>query len=270
MITAKDIEALLATRHSKDLCVPQCKNGPSYAVRGHRTQIIDFWAMKRSWANFSTFGYEIKVSRQDFLGDGKWQGYLPYCHEFSFVCPPRLIQPEELPQDVGLIWTSKNGKVLLTKRKAVRRDVVIPESLWVYVLMCRTAITREHDPGSDADYWRRWLKDRTIDGQLGGRVSAALRQRIDEEVIAMSKANRRLSLENEALSDVKLVLDGLGVSTMGDMWSLKNNAKQAVRDATQNAELTKALALARRAIESAERALSDAKGRNSDEEVDDE
>ena len=49
-------------------------------------------------------GYEIKVSRSDFVNDTKWQDYLPYCHQFYFVCPPDLIQPDELPKEIGLMY----------------------------------------------------------------------------------------------------------------------------------------------------------------------
>lgn len=49
-------------------------------------------------------GYEIKVSRQDFLTDKKWQEYLPYCNQFYFVVPKGLILPEELPPEIGLIY----------------------------------------------------------------------------------------------------------------------------------------------------------------------
>lgn len=33
---------------------------------------------------------EIKVSRADLLGDGKWPEYLPYCDRFYWGLPPQL------------------------------------------------------------------------------------------------------------------------------------------------------------------------------------
>ncbi len=47
--------------------------------------------------------YEIKSSRGDFLGDAKWERYLPYCTHFSFVAPAGAIFRWELARDVGLI-----------------------------------------------------------------------------------------------------------------------------------------------------------------------
>lgn len=53
--------------------------------------------------NRETRGYEIKVSRADFLADKKWQEYLKYCSKFYFVAPTGIIKPNELPPEIGLI-----------------------------------------------------------------------------------------------------------------------------------------------------------------------
>ena len=47
--------------------------------------------------------YEVKSSRGDFLADGKWERYLPYCTHFAFVAPAGAIQRWELEPGVGLI-----------------------------------------------------------------------------------------------------------------------------------------------------------------------
>lgn len=48
-------------------------------------------------------GYEIKLTRPDFLQDKKWQRYLPFCNYFSFVAPKNIIGKDELPPGIGLI-----------------------------------------------------------------------------------------------------------------------------------------------------------------------
>lgn len=48
-------------------------------------------------------GFEIKVSRSDFLKDDKWQTYLRYFNRFFFVTPPGLIKPDELPPEIYLL-----------------------------------------------------------------------------------------------------------------------------------------------------------------------
>ncbi len=137
-LSAYDIKQLLANKHYEDVFVPECKT-TRYGVY----TILDAWVMLKSWTHFSTIGYEIKVNRSDFLNDSKWASYLPYCHEFYFVCPSGLISPEELGNQVGLLWASKNGTMLYNKKKAPRRDVEIPYSIYQYVLACRAKVVHE-------------------------------------------------------------------------------------------------------------------------------
>lgn len=50
---------------------------------------------------------EIKVSRADLLGDGKWTDYLEYCDRFFWAVPPSLAEHLEkdrfLPGEAGLL-----------------------------------------------------------------------------------------------------------------------------------------------------------------------
>lgn len=48
-----------------------------------------------------------------------------------FVCPNGIIQPDELPPDIGLKWVAKTGTRLFTKRKAQRREIELPADLLV-------------------------------------------------------------------------------------------------------------------------------------------
>src|SRR5690606_37137616 len=143
----------------------ECKDGPTHGAEHRR---LDGWAMAKSWAHPTVTGYEVKVSRSDFLQDTKWPDYLPMCNELYFVCPTGLIQPPEVPAEVGLLWASKTGTKLYTKKKAQYRDVKIPEEVFRYVLMCRAKITDEHPSfGSTREYWERWLEDQQTDWQFG-------------------------------------------------------------------------------------------------------
>lgn len=49
-------------------------------------------------------GYEIKVSRADFLQDKKWKEYAAFCNLLYLVCPKGLIKPEEVEPPFGLIY----------------------------------------------------------------------------------------------------------------------------------------------------------------------
>lgn len=112
---------------------------------GHRGLLImDAVAIKQSWARPCIIGYEIKVSRSDFLRDQKWQRYQKYCHEFWFVCPPGVVKLDELPGDVGLMYYSPEHDTLFTKRRAMYRkiDLRSPEvvSMLLYLAMYRANV----------------------------------------------------------------------------------------------------------------------------------
>ena len=73
-------------------------------------------------------GFEIKVSRADFLQDAKWQSYSRFCSSLSVACPEGLIKPEEIEAPFGLMWVKKEN--------------------WV----------REHDGFKGVNYFNTWAK----------------------------------------------------------------------------------------------------------------
>ena len=99
-----------------------------YAGRLYKSQerILDGMAFTQEYANMRSIGYEIKVSRADFLQDKKWPDYLPVCNSFYFVSSPEIIRPSDLPPDIGLYWV-ENDSLALVKRAG--RRIVQPEDL---------------------------------------------------------------------------------------------------------------------------------------------
>ncbi len=208
-MTAGEIVKLLEARHAKDLCIPECKTGPTHHASG--LQRMDLWVMPRSWAHPWCAAYEVKVSRSDFLSDQKWPGYLEYCNYFSFACPHGLIQPDEVPEGVGLMWAAKTGTRVFVKRKPhLRRDVRIPEDLWRYVLMARVHVSRLDCSASPADYWRAWLAQRDEDKWLGQAASRKVATLVAERITAVEIKNHELQRQIEALEALKVAADELG------------------------------------------------------------
>lgn len=115
--TSDKLLSLLRQKHAEDLLVPQCRNGATVLANPGTLGILDAVVSRKSWANPSVIGYEIKSSRQDFLSDDKWGKYRDCCNEFSFVCPWKAIREHELPPEIGLYWASKNFTRLFTRRK---------------------------------------------------------------------------------------------------------------------------------------------------------
>jgi hypothetical protein len=145
--TANHIKALLAHKHRKDVFATEVNLGSAWA----NCRRMDAWAMKRTWAPITTIGYEIKVSRADFLRDDKWPEYLDHCGEFYFVCPHGMISTSEIPPGVGLIVTTKAGDGLRTARRATRHGSGLSQSVAAYLLMNRATITASRYAGANYD-----------------------------------------------------------------------------------------------------------------------
>lgn len=68
---------------------------------------------------------EIKVSRADLLGDGKWLDYLDYCDRFFWAVPQGLAtileQEHFLPGEAGLLVADRYDAVIM--REAIDRPL---------------------------------------------------------------------------------------------------------------------------------------------------
>lgn len=219
MPTAREILELLRQRHAEDLFVPECKNGPTWT--GHHRR-LDAWVMKKSWSSFNTIGYEIKVSRSDFLADQKMSDYIPLCNDFFVVCPPGVIKfASELPLEAGWLQVTGTGNRLIIKKRAQHRQIDDPIMLYRYILMCRTQITTEHQLEVDqSEFWKGWLEKREIDRFLGRRVSKALAVEIKKYAEDMQEENEKLQKKIEALEEVEKKIKDLGLDPKAPRWNL--------------------------------------------------
>lgn len=246
--TAADILSALARRHHEDIFVSECKDGPTHTNDHLR---LDAWAMNRSWKHLTFTGYEVKVSRSDFLRDQKLMLYLPLCHMLYLVTPPKLVAPEEVPAEVGLMWTSVNGGRLHIRKQAQRRAIEMPANLLLYVLMARARIKDETSAISSSAYWREWQAERKLDHDLGCRVSKAIREEIERRVKDAESENERLSAELDNFKDIRNLLADLGCPP-NDLW----RGRRMVRDIV-GADLEGKLRLdTTRAIETLQRVLA--------------
>ena len=180
-MTAAEILELLRRRHAGEFFIAEAKTGSSWGRSPGRGERLDGWALRNTWSPLTTCGYEIKCSRADFRGDHKWRDYLPYCHQFYFVAPARLIDKREIPAEAGLLWAHPNR--LTAVRAAPRREPVAADlmSIMSYALMSRSrAVRNMHEANAEArDGWRAWLVGEIRDGHIGHLVGAKLRERLD-------------------------------------------------------------------------------------------
>jgi len=225
-MSADKILSLLATRHTDDVFVPECKDGPSQFT-GHRR--LDAWVMRKSWTNPQVTGYEIKVARDDYLNDDKWRAYLDCCNCFYFVCPWKMILPEELDDGVGLLWATSTGTRLVQKRKAKYRDVDIPESLFRYILMARVRVVKDgsgYEKGSETKYWQQWMERRDQDKELGWNVSRKIKELVNIRISLVKAENVRLKKENEKLTAIKGLLEQMSIPSYA--WNFRDKFEKKV------------------------------------------
>lgn len=228
MTYAKHILDLLAEKHSKDVFIAECKDGPTQSVSEHLR--MDAWVMNRSWAHPCYTAYEIKVSRSDFLSDKKWRHYLPYCNEFFFVAPKGLIGTNELPPEAGLLELlgGANGKRLVRRKATQWRDVEVPESLFRYVLMCRVIVGRsefhvERPKSEELAFWQRFCEEKTEKRELGYQVGKAIRDKVEN----VKRENERLEKRITEYEDIRQWLAQIGIDPNGyaSRWTVKERMK---------------------------------------------
>ena len=185
-MTADEIISLLRCKHSRDIFVTECRTGSSWF--GGTCRIMDAYVVRRSWTQSGTVGYEVKIQRADFLRDKKWTDYIPFCHEFYFVTPWGLINPDDVPDPAGLLYVTKNKSRLYTKKRATRQRIKEPIDVYLYLLIARTMIV---DP---SDNWQLRIR-----GHDARRLLEDFKG--SERVIRELKTNIRNTCNN--LSDVR-------------------------------------------------------------------
>lgn len=210
-MNSKDIKNLLFIKYKDDhLFIPECKSGKS--DRG--VKILDGIAIRKSYSNFNILGFEIKVSRSDFIKDNKMYSYLDYCNQLYLVCPTGLISVDEVPENIGLMYVSKGNKIF-TKKKAKRREIDFPEDMFKYILFSRVKPVGSFDSrltGEDnINYWKKWLTVKDESNLIGRSVSKKLREIVKKEIEEVRRNNKTLTLENEKLRDIKKFLDDNGI-----------------------------------------------------------
>lgn len=218
-VKADEIKRALAKRHTDDVFLTEVKTGATWG--SNELLKFDAFAIKKSWAKPRLTGYEVKVSRSDFLKDEKWPGYLQHCHCFSFVCPKGLIALEELTTEVGLIWYYPDSGALVTKRPAKYRLIEMPADLLYYILLSRTDSDR-HPFFSDR---REMIESYLSQKEARLRISQEFKGRLFDEISALRKKVKELEDElryggnkDEQLAQIKEAAEKAGINVRYSWW----------------------------------------------------
>jgi len=194
MTAGQIIELLRAQYEQSHVFYDQVVLGSIWGAGTSRgAPIMDAVAIRKSWTRWCVHGFEVKVSRADFLADKKWRQYLPHCNRFSFVCPRGVIGPADLPDpNMGLIWTTENGLYTRKAAQVVNCEPSLP-------LLCYLVLWRGE---SDANIRRRqalrtfadWQADKRGPTALGKLVSKGMATRLAQAEV--DKDYREIAVEH--------------------------------------------------------------------------
>jgi hypothetical protein len=200
-----EIKEALWEKHKMDVFFTECKTCSTYFPDKQGLLIFDGLAITKSYASPRITGYEIKVSRSDFLQDSKWHLYLQYCNEFYFVVPYGLINKNELPENVGLMYYNPEKESLLTKKKAMYRGIEEPIGIYKYILFSRLENDRLPFYENRAEYARDYIKDKDEKRRLGNMFGTKL---TEDLVAAQSELDSLRSRTNdlELLKEIQEII----------------------------------------------------------------
>ena len=136
-VTSTHIKRALANKHHKDFFLTEVKSGSTWFTSVGDMKILDGLAIRKSRSSPCFTGYEIKISRSDFLRDVKFYTYEELCNCLYIVCPKDMIKRTELPESVGLMYYDPEKNTITTKKKAIYRKIDYSPDLLLYIIYSR-------------------------------------------------------------------------------------------------------------------------------------
>lgn len=225
-ITAHTLATLLREKHKDDLFFSEISCGHDVFEASCGNARLDHWAMKKSWSNPNYIGYEVKVSRADFMQDTKWPIYLNSCTQFYFVVAPDVCDVSEIGEQAGLMVVSKNGKRLVTKKKAPRLK---PKRERIYNMM-KLALMRQGDGIPQIDKLNQhphqildYLENAQEDKIVGSRVAHQLKHTRD----LLDRRETQLQADKKKSEELLRIARELGISEH-DLAYIPERAKETL------------------------------------------
>lgn len=217
--TAREMKEAIAKRHREDLFFTEVKDGPTQIVNHHSK--IDALAMKISWTNFTITGYEVKVSRSDFLRDEKWRAYLPMCNQLYFAVAPGVCDPAEVPEVCGVVAVNSKGG-LRTIRKAPWRDIEPPVEMFMYLMFTYIGPFYRRDAETPRverllredrlELFRKYLDDKADTKEIGRHVGGKLNREIQDLYRQVDHLKMVSDEERKAEKELAAICRALGVT----------------------------------------------------------
>lgn len=239
--TSDMVMAALKAKHSEDVFVPECKDGPSNGSFSR----MDAWVMPRSWAHPDITCYEVKVSRQDFVGDIKWRNYLPCCNYLYFATAPGIVKDGELPAEVGHLELSKTGNRLFLRKKAARREANVDQVNQVmrYILMWRAHVGRDKEVSGSlgASRWENVLAEKAEKRRYGHMLGKRIGRIYQDDVSRVESENAKLRRQHENYESIRRCIQKVGLDPeMCSEWHFNSKLRELLngghRDVTADVQ----------------------------------
>lgn len=187
-VTSTDIKIALAEKCYRDFFLTEVKNGPTQLAMAGGLKILDGLAIRKSWTSPCFTGYEVKISRGDFLRDAKFCTYEELCNCLYIVCPKGMIDRTEVPESVGLMYYNPDKKTITTKKKAIYRKIEYSPEMLLYIIFSRLESDRYPFFSDKQEYFEAYLAGKSDNRAL----SRAIKTKLVED-------NVRLEIELENL-----------------------------------------------------------------------
>ena len=204
-VTSTDIKIALQKKHWKAFFLTECKSGSTYLTPVGDMKILDALAIRKSWTNPCFTGYEVKVSRSDFLRDSKFYRYEEIVNCLYLVCPKGMIDRTELPESVGLMYYDPDKKTLTTKKKAIYRKIEYSQDLLLYIIFSRLESDRYPFFNSKKEYFEEYIAGKKSSKDLGTMVSSKLAQENKDLIRQLADVNS-FKMESDNYREIIRVL----------------------------------------------------------------
>lgn len=205
-VTSVEIKIALAAKHHKDFFLTEVKSGPTQIARAGSLKILDGLAIRKSWTDPCFTGYEVKISRGDFLRDAKFFTYMELCNCLYIVCPKGMIDRAELPESIGLMYYDPDKKAITTRKKAIYRKIEYTPEMLLYIIFSRLESDRYPFFSSKQEYFEAYLAGKHDNRML----ASAIRTKLVEENVRLEREVEKLerfSRQFEEYRIIKAVLD---------------------------------------------------------------
>lgn len=173
-VTSTDIKIALAEKHWKDFFLTEVKSGSTWMTTRGDMKILDGLAIRKSWTRPCFTGYEVKISRSDFLRDSKFYTYEELCNCLYIVCPKGMINRTEVPESIGLMYYDPERKTITTKKKAIYRKIEYSPEMLLYIIYSRLDSDRYPFFSDKREYYTAYLKGKRDNRDLGIAIKTRL------------------------------------------------------------------------------------------------